>query len=46
MFAKEDPSREIADCSEFTQANSNAYEFNCPPGFGGCILRIHGEFFL
>ncbi|OXA50657.1 hypothetical protein Fcan01_14057 [Folsomia candida] len=36
MFGREDP-REIADCAEFTPENANSYEFNCPPGFGGCL---------
>jgi hypothetical protein len=34
----------IADCSGFGQDNADGYEFNCPPQFGGCILRIHGKY--
>lgn len=42
MFKGEEQ-KKIADCSEFSQPNAKLYEFNCPPLFGGCILRIHGE---
>lgn len=34
----------IPDCSAFDPyVDAGRFEFDCPPKFGGCILRIHGK---
>lgn len=34
----------VKDCAGFASSvNREAYEYKCPTGYHGCLLRIHGK---
>ncbi len=35
--------QKVSDCSGFSQNNMKEFEFKCPIGYHGCMLRIHGK---